>query len=1168
MSPGHASGGEPFDITLPLPEGTTVLEASAGTGKTWTIAAIATKLVAEGTTLDRLLLVTFGVAASGELRERIRDRLNSVLRGLDARAAGLETGDDDPLIPLLATCTDDELALRRRRITRALADFDAATITTIHSFCQEILGGLGIIGDVDRGFALSEDLSELRGQVSDDLYAWRFCGEAIRREKDPPQLTPAAARTVAKEAIDNPDVELADPDGKQSELHNRLATKAREVFTERKRALGVLGFDDLLEQLVTSLRGDRGEAVAELMSGRWDVVLVDEFQDTDPVQWEIFRRGFADRDATLILVGDPKQAIYGFRGADVYAYLEAAAGAGSRPTLTTNFRSDQPLLDAYDAFFGNAQLGDAGIAYREVQAPDHHRGLGMEGAPSQASLRFRMLRRSSFSSLSRSGEILGDDSNPALDADVAADIAELLSSDARVRQALPTGGEGMVGVVPGHVAVLVRTNWQAARIRDALAELGVPAVINGAGSVFETDVASEWRRLLVALDRPSSKQNARGAALTSFFGWTPQQLAAADDTDFELIHRRLHRYARILRERGVAAMVEEMSATESIPARMLAREGGERDLTDLRHIAQLLHAEAVNEGRGLSALTAWLYRQVAEAGDDLSEERSRRLDSDEQAVQVLTIWRSKGLQFPFVYVPFLWTYPFEKGSPPITFHDESGKRRLDVSLGGDAYDRHAGVARDEGRGEDLRLAYVALTRAQHQAVVWWVPGWNAGRSTIGRLLFGRRSDGVIPVEGVRTPSDAEADERMAELEELSGGTIAAEEIVVGPGEPWEGSEPEAVELAAAEFDRGLDTLWRRNSYSSISAAAHEGTYGAGGGSGAGGSDSAWVASEPEGGPGLVDDEPEEDAEEDGEGLEGGGGAVGAGGVAVPGPGAAVLPSPWAELPGGRRVGTLVHSVMERVDFSEPELEAHLREVVDSQLAYFRMDLDRDALVAALQATIETPLGPLADGASLRSVMWDDRLDELTFELPLVGGDTPKGTLAVAAIGELLTEMLPAQDPVGAYARGLGEAELARAVRGYLTGSIDLVPRIFSPELSADRFYVVDYKTNFLGTPGEELTTWQYRPEALHAGMASGHYWLQALLYLVALHRYLRWRLPMYETAELNIGGVLYLFVRGMAGAETPAYDGGDGAPAGVVSWLPPEGVVEALSALLDEGSAS
>ncbi|MEZ5061955.1 MAG: PD-(D/E)XK nuclease family protein [Solirubrobacterales bacterium] len=319
-----------------------------------------------------------------------------------------------------------------------------------------------------------------------------------------------------------------------------------------------------------------------------------------------------------------------------------------------------------------------------------------------------------------------------------------------------------------------------------------------------------------------------------------------------------------------------------------------------------------------------------------------------------------------------------------------------------------------------------------------------------------------------------------------------------------------------------------------------------------------MASEPEGA-GLLDDEPEE-GEEGAAGDVGGGGDTGTGGAGGP----EALPSPWAELPGGRRFGTLVHSAMERVDFFAPDLEAELGAVVDSQLAYHRMDLDREAFVAALAQMIETPLGPAARGMRLRELMPKDRLDELTFELPLVGGDIPKGKLDVRAIGDLLAERLPAGDPLAAYAATLCEAELGQAVRGYLTGSIDLALRFTDQELMAPKFFVVDYKTNWLGAAEEPLTTHHYRPEAVAAEMERGHYWLQALLYLVALHRYLRWRLPDYD-AELNLGGALYLFVRGMAGPETPA---DDGTPAGVVAWQPPAGVIEELSALLDEGSGS
>lgn len=1116
---------EPFDIREDLPPGTSVLEASAGTGKTWTLAAITAKLVGEGVRLERMLLVTFTRAATGELRERIRTRLISVGRGLEAKATGRTPAEEDPVVELLADCSTDELLERRRRITRALADFDAATITTIHGFCQEVLGGLGVLGDLDHDYEFSEDLSELTRQVTDDLYVWRF------REEERPDLSPSQARQVANVAISHPELPLADAHGAAPEMRRRLAAKARELFEDRKRHMSLLGYNDLLTRLVDALRGEHSAEVAGRVGSRWDVVLVDEFQDTDPLQWEIVREAFGERGATLVLVGDPKQAIYAFRGADVYAYLQAKETASWSPTLDTNYRSDQPLIEAFDALFGNAQLGHPGITYRPVRAPEHHQGSGLRGAPVEAPLRFRLLQRDGFN-LTNRREIRNGEANDVVVADVASDIVELLSSDAKVRG---EDGGGEVDVMPRHLAVLVRANWQAAAIRDALVDSGVPAVINGAGSVFDTEIAQEWRRLLVALDRPSSRSNARTAALTSFFGWTPERLDSAPDEDLEGIHRRLHRYARVLRERGVAAMVEEMNAVEGIPARMLAREDGERDLTDLRHVAQLLHAEAVNEGRGLSALTAWLYRRVSEAGEDVTEERSRRLDSDDEAVQVLTVHRSKGLEFPIVYLPFLWSAQLVRDKKPVTFHDERGVRTLDVSLQGADYDANQRAALEEDRGEELRLAYVALTRARHQAVVWWAPGYYSCHSALSRLLMSREEGGTVAIAGQATPGDEEMVARLVELGAACGDGISAEPILGVERLEWDGPADGALELEAARFDRGLDSLWRRNSYSSISAAAHE-------------AEMAKVASEPEQNP-LLNDEPEEGEEP----------AIGGDG----GPDESALPSPWEGLPGGRRFGTLVHSLLERVDFAAEDLEAELRREVRAGLGYHRVELDEDEMVEALKLMVETPLGPFAGGARLRDIGGRDRLDELNFELPLVGGDRPRGTLAVKAIGELLAERLPADDPVARYAAGLGEAELARAVRGYLTGSIDLVLRMQGAD-GVPRFAVVDYKTNWLGSVDEPLTTWHYRPEAIHGEMARGHYWLQALLYLVALHRYLRWRMTDYDP-ERNLAGAMYLFVRGMAGAETPSV--GD-APAGVVAWHPPAGVIEELSALLDEGSGS
>jgi exodeoxyribonuclease V beta subunit len=215
-------------------------------------------------------------------------------------------------------------------------------------------------------------------------------------------------------------------------------------------------------------------------------------------------------------------------------------------------------------------------------------------------------------------------------------------------------------------------------------------------------------------------------------------------------------------------------------------------------------------------------------------------------------------------------------------------------------------------------------------------------------------------------------------------------------------------------------------------------------------------------------------------------------------------------------------------------------------------------VAGLRAAIETPLGPLVDGIALRDVGRADRLDELEFELPLAGGDAPTGRLTLAAIGAVLRERLPDDDPLAGYADRLEDPALRQSVRGYATGSIDLVLRT-----GADRFVLVDYKTNWLGAPGEELTAWHHRPAALAAEMRRMHYALQALLYTVALHRYLRWRLRGYDP-ERNLAGALYLFVRGMVGPDTPAVDG---TPCGVFAWRPPAALVEELSDVLDRGTA-
>ena len=1113
---------EPFDVLGPLPSGVTVLEASAGTGKTFTIAALAARYVADGTPLDDLLLVTFTRMATGELRERVRERLESAERALGAVLDGAATDARDEVVRLLAEGSREQVALRRRRLARALSDFDAATITTTHGFCQEVLGGLGVAGDQPRDGVFAEDTRDLLGEVVDDLYVRRFKGA-----QGAPGLTRKEAGQVAAIAVDHPGVPVEPQDGGEAlpAMRGRLADAARKELAQRKRQLAVMTYDDLLTGLERVLRPPGGAAVAARLHRRYPVVLVDEFQDTDPIQWEILQRAFGN--GTLVLIGDPKQAIYAFRGADVYAYLDAARAAVAHATLEVNWRSDQGLIDAYDALFDGAQLGHEGIVYRQVRAAEANRTPRLTGAG--APLRVRVVHRDE-PALERTarGWAKNASARAYIARDLAADVVRLLEAGAEIERRADDGTVlGRAAVTPGDVAVLVRTNRVAAAVRDALDAAGVPAVINGAGSVFGTEPAGHWLRLLEALERPASGPRARAVALTPFLGWAAERVACAEEAEWEDVHRRLHAWARVLRQRGVAALAETVSLAQGLPARVLARPDGERELTDLRHVAQLLHAAATTEQLGTTALAAWLRRRIAEAADDTAdEERSRRLESDADAVQVLTVHRSKGLEFPIVYFPDLWEPGFIPKAAPVVFHDPAAgdRRTIDVGLEGAAYLRHKQLALVEQRGEDLRLAYVALTRARHQAVVWWAGSWDSRDSALGRLLFARGEGGAIAASGSSTPTDSKVVERFEALAAAAPGRIAVERALVGLPVSWAGPPRDPGELTASRFDRELDRRWRRTSYSDITAAAHE----------------ARVASEPE--EGVTDDEPEPATPP----------------PAVPGgdPALEEVPSRLAEMPAGVDIGTFVHRVLEATDFAAPDLTAELTARVggDPRAAPARDRRPRHHGGRPARGARD-PAGPLAGGRRLCDIARADRLDELTFELPLAGGDRPSGSVTLAAIAAALDAHLPPGDPLAGYAARLRDPALRRTVRGYLTGSIDLVVRL------GDGYAIADYKTNWLAAPGEELTVWHHRPAALAAEMERAHYGLQALLYTVALHRYLRWRLRGYDPGR-HLAGVLYLFLRGMRGADTPVV--GD-MPCGVFAWKPPAALVVALSDALDGG---
>jgi exodeoxyribonuclease V beta subunit len=1127
-----------FDVCGPLPSGVTVLEASAGTGKTYTIAALTARYVAEGTPLDRLLLITFTRMATGELRDRVRERLVGCEQALSAILAGAPDEHDDPVVTLLGSGSPDEVSLRRDRLAHAVADFDAATIATTHGFCQEVLAELGTVGDLDRETAFVEDVSDLLEQALDDLYVRRFHRRETARFKR------AEALKIARAAVDNPMAELEprdEPTDSTAAMRYRLARAVRSELEQRKRRLAIMTYDDLLTRLNDTLAGPSGPAARARLSSRFDVVLVDEFQDTDPIQWQILDRAFAKGGVTLVLVADPKQAIYAFRGADVYAYLKAAEIAGARATLRQNRRADQTLIDAYDALFAGAKLGHEGIAYRQVRATPAHQEPRLQGAPGDAALRVRVvLRQEPSIDLTYNGFAATDSARAHIARDLAADAVALLSSSARIEHRSPDGEPTRhEPICPRHIAVLVRTHATAELVRDELDAANVPVVINGAGSVFATRSASDWLALLEAIERPASPVRARTAALTPFLGWRAERIAIAREEEWEEVHRRLHRWSRILRGRGVAALLEAITVGEGLAGRVLAVGDGERRLTDLRHLSELLHRAASTERLGVTALRGWLAERVADADrDDGEEERARRLESDAEAVQVLTIHRSKGLEFPVVYCPFLWEATWIRSKEPVAFHDPATgyKHTVDVGLEGRTFKRHSDQYLIEQRGEDLRLAYVALTRAKHQAVIWWAGTRYSCNSPLARLLFAKDADGVVKAFGESTPTDAAVVERLRELNmaATAPGRIAVERsALAGVPAAWSPALEPPVALQAARFDRRLDLWWRRTSYTDITAEAHD----------------PLVASEPE--RPVLSDEPETPTP-----------------VAVSG---AVAPelereSPLGSAPVGVDFGTFVHTVFEATDFAAPDLDAELAERFAGAQSRRALDLggESDGVVQGLRAAIETPLGPIAGGLRLRDVARTDRLDELEFELPLAGGDSPAGRLTLSAIAGVLRSGLPADDPMAGYAARLEDPALRSQVRGFLTGSIDLVVRIGCPPTPAgavggadgSKFLIVDYKTNWLGPAGEPLMLAHYQPEALAAEMSRSHYGLQALLYTVALHRYLRWRLPGYDP-DRQLAGVLYLFVRGMAGE----------AGAGVFAWRPPGSLVRSLSDVLDGSPA-
>ncbi len=1149
----------PFDLCDDLPRGKLAIQASAGTGKTYALAALATRFIAEtDLSASELLIVTFTRAATNELRAKVRDRLVEAVEYLDDPQPA---PTDDVLLSRLAS---EDRQLRLDRLRRAVTEFDTATVTTIHGFANQVRTALGGSSVDDPDLRLTDDSDEL---IHDACAEVLTCAAL---EGHPVEQFPTlySLRQAVKTVDGRPDLVLVPQRGQSgaSEAQQylvELVERATTALSTRRRQSGLLSFDDVLIQLRDALERQAGAGAVEALRARYRVALIDEFQDTDPVQWDIFSTLF-DRpgvDTALVLVGDPKQAIYGFRGADVHTYLKAVGDDRTeRRSLATNWRSDGAVLDSVAALLTGATFGDADIPFVPVSPPPLHRHRRLVGADGSA-LPALSLRLAVGDGIERqrnerqSHMVVTWSADRAVCMDLVAQVRDLLDG-AQIPDHDGPGGSRPVR--PTDVAVLVATHRAAAEVQAALLDQGVPAVVAKGTSVLESPAAEQMRWLLESMARPSDPRRVRMFALSWFVGWTVSEVDSATDADLVMLQEQVRQWAELLGTTTVADVLARVWSESGLAARVLGGPGGDRNMTDLDHLAELFSGTAPGGRSGVAGLLAVLD---AEPEDDVDSEfdgsvAARRIETEAEAVQIMTVWTAKGLEFPIVCLPTLW-HPSTAGL--VAYLDPVTERRtLDLSNGGDWPDANESAARKEraaaeATGERLRLLYVALTRAAHQTVVWWARTIRSDTTALARVLFAR-ADGVIDADlfgadRVPIPPDADILASLQTLVDASGGTIATAVIdeATEPVDRWV-DRAEAVTqpaLTVAEFDVAPDRSRHRWSFSAIVNDA-----------------SGFDPYDP-----TVSDRGATDEQDEDGPLDGGvdpllDASPMRPGVAVDGP---VVPA-FSALPAGPAFGTLVHTVLEGVDFTAPDLDRQLGAAIDRELAWRSLDLTpvatsgrvgedgRRLLIEGLEAALHTPLGPRCDGASLADIRPSDRLNEVSFDLLLA----PSGRPAPARdIGRLLLSYMSPGDPLGPWAERLAEGAVDLTLAGHLTGSIDLVMRIGS-EPESRRFVVADYKTNDLSLWGTRPQADDYRPERMAEAMIEHDYPLQALLYSVALHRYLRWRLRGY-TPESHLGGAVYLFLRGMVGAGAAT---AEGEPHGVFSWgIPPDLVVE-LSDLL------
>ena len=1179
------SASTPCDPWLELPlDGVRLIEASAGTGKTFTLATLVTRLVVERELrIGEILAVTYTEAATQELRKRTRERLQLTLEVMDTD----EAEDDSHEVALTRQIITAHLArgeesaeALRRRLRKAVLDTDLAAIFTIHGFCMRVLREHAL--ESGHGFDAPELLAndrELRDEIAADLWRaharddattadlsvlWKGGHESLAEDlpallQEPVLLPPDAplpedpaprvretgaalarafqvhgedfravllaaiaddilnktnykdewinalfdaaaswsargdadlpfehdklanltresllAKTKKAHAGKTPDSPLCDAVSshvdalkaqevflarRRTELLHRIRADACARMGVRKHQLHVQTYDDLINGVADALAGEQGTVLATQLRTQYRVALVDEFQDTDARQWTIFNRVFGSGNPApaLFLIGDPKQAIYSFRGGDVYAYLDAKEHAEEAPALSANFRSRPLLLTAIEALYGQAgdkAFRDADIEFHPV-TPGGKRSdddFLRNGEPAPALTLWQAPLPPKNDKGVRKALSAGTSRSNATRACVAAIHGVL--SDALDGNAMLKDKQGMRAVQPGDIAVLVRSHVEATMIRQALAVAGIPAVAAGRQSLFATMEARELHTLLLALMHVGDDGRLRAALSTVLIGADAATIESLDH-DAVASHAR-QQAAQAWRERwnraGTLALVGDLCADQA--ERLLGLLDGERRLSNYLQLAEMLQ-EAQQHALGLKGLVDWLEQQIAGA-DKNDETQLLRLESDARRVQIITLHKSKGLEYPLVFLPFVAIGGKDK-SPGryCVVHDKNHGRRMHwkfEKLPEAEWGAAADAWKTEQRAEDARLLYVGLTRAEH--ALWIANGmfYNHDRSALADMV--RNPAALASHAGVmldeRTPT--------ANLPRLSLDAVGA----IPP---------------ARVAKRRLHNDWWVYSFSQLAEAD--------------GGDASSASTMPASG---GNDEPDgaEDAAAD----------------------TAVDPRF-----GGNRYGVALHAALERIAL-EPAGFSAWRDWRDGDEA------PNDATVFIAKALRDEGYGAdvLEDGVALTTRLIGHTLTARMPEavrlcdVPMAQY-RPEIEFQFALQPTQVDDLLALLHPHGVVRdrHGFG---LRQRLEGLMTGLIDLTYCVDG------KWYVLDYKSNRLPT---------YDAGALQRAMAHSEYDLQALIYTLALHRWLRFRLGDAYDYGRDFGGIRYLFCRGLdaARADSP-----------------------------------